>query len=108
MSIKVALDELTDALDGLGDACFLLTTNEDQSPHPANVPVQFDGERFILSAGKRSCRNCAERAAITLLWPAGAAGAMSLLVDGVATVESDEDGRVTIEPTGAIWHRQPE
>ncbi len=107
MSIKVALSELASALEGLGDACFFLTTNAEQSPHPANVPVRFDDGVLVVSAGRRSTTNAAERSVVTLLWPAKTPGAMSLLVDGVARVDPSEDGRVIIEPTSAIWHRQP-
>lgn len=108
MSIKVELEDLAAALEGLGSTCFLLTTNADASPHPANVPVRLESGRLILSAGRRSTMNCGDRPLVTLLWPAGEPGAMSLLVDGVADVQSVDDGRVVIEPTGAIWHRQPD
>ncbi len=108
MSVKVELGEIGEALAGVGDTCFLLTTNADRSPHPANVRFSFDGDRFTLSAGRRSCRNSHERPTITLLWPAVGARAMSLLVDGTATVDPVDDGVVSIEPTSAIWHRQPE
>lgn len=108
MSVKVDLSELGKALDGLGDTCFLLTTNGAGSPHPSNVRVIFDSGKFRLSAGRRSCSNCAERNAVTLLWPALDDGAMSLLVDGVASVVDAEAGTVELEPTSAIWHRQPD
>ncbi len=108
MSVKVELGELGDALGGVGDTCFLLTTNADQSPHPANVRLSFADGRFVLSAGRRSCRNSHERPTVTLMWPAADGRPMSLLVDGTATVDSDDDGLVSVVPTSAIWHRQPE
>ena len=108
MSIKVELDELAAAVEGMPTPAFLLTTNDDSSPHPANVNVQFADGRFTASAGRRSCRNCGERASVTLLWANKGDQAMSLLVDGVATVVSADDGIVHIEPTSAIWHRQPD
>ncbi len=108
MSIKVELADLPSALAGLGSTCFLLTTNADLSPHPANVPVVFEAGCLVLSAGRRSTTNCGERPVVTLLWPAREAGTMSLLVDGLAEVESVGEGRVVIEPTSAIWHRQPD
>lgn len=108
MSVKVDLSELGAALDGLDDTCFLLTTNANATPHPANVRMSFGGDRFTLSAGRRSCANCAERDVVTLLWPARDAGAMSLLVDGRATVIDADAGIVELVPTGAIWHRQPD
>ncbi|MEZ5228398.1 MAG: pyridoxamine 5'-phosphate oxidase family protein [Acidimicrobiales bacterium] len=102
------LDELADAVAGLGPSCFLLTTNNDQSPHPANVPVRFGDGAFTVSAGRRSTANCGERPTVTLLWPTSEPGAMHLLVDGTATVVAADDGHVVVEPTGAIWHRQPD
>ncbi len=108
MSIKVALADLAEALDGLGATCFLLTTSEDSVPHPANVRVSFADEQFTVSAGRRSCRNSAERPSVTLLWPARSPEELNLLVDGKASVVSAEDGHVVIKPTNAIWHAQPE
>lgn len=108
MSIKVELDGIPEAIEGLGATSFLLTTNDDQSPHPANVNTSFVDGVFTVSAGRRSCRNCAERPTVTLLWANKGQRAMSLLVDGVAEVVSADDGVVTITPTSAIWHRHPD
>lgn len=108
MSIKVDLADLADAVSGLAGTCFLLTTNEDSTPHPANVRVSYDGNVFTLSAGRRSCRNCGERSTVTLLWPATEPDAMNLIVDGEATVVSVDEGVVTLVPSFAIWHVQPE
>jgi hypothetical protein len=107
MSIKVSLEELAPAVEGLETVAFLLTTSEDGSPHPANVPVTFTDGRFTVSAGRRSSRNCEDRPTVTLLWPNVGDESMSLLVDGVARVVSADDGVVVIEPTSAIWHRRP-
>jgi hypothetical protein len=107
MTIKVALGDLPQAIAGLSEVAFLLTTNDDSSPHPANVKVTFADNRFTVSAGRRSCRNGSERPTVTLLWPNEGDESMSLLVDGVADVVSTDDGVVVIEPTSAIWHRSP-
>lgn len=108
MTIKVQLDDLAAALDEVPNTAFLLTTNDDASPHPANVNVRFADGRLTASAGRRSCRNCADRPTVTLLWANKGERAMSLLVDGVATVESADEGIVHIVPTSAIWHRHPD
>ncbi|MEZ5342642.1 MAG: hypothetical protein R2706_14695 [Acidimicrobiales bacterium] len=107
MSIKVELADLADAVAGLASTCFYLSTNDDSTPHPANVRVSYDGAIFTLSAGRRSCRNSAARPNVTLLWPATDAEGMNLIVDGVATVVSADDGHVTLAPSFAIWHVQP-
>ena len=108
MSVRVELEDLAGVIAALPSTAFLLTTNEDSSPHPANVRVEFADGRFTVSAGRRSCRNCAERSTVTLLWANKGERAMSLLVDGVAVVESADDGVVSIEPTSAMWHRHPQ
>ena len=108
MSIRVELENLAAAVAAVPSTAFLLTTNEDSSPHPANVRVAFADGRFTVSAGRRSCRNCSERPIVTLLWANKGERAMSLLVDGVAVVESADDGVVSIEPTSAMWHAHPQ
>ena len=107
MTVKVELADLAAALDGMPDTCFLLTTNEDYSPHPANVRMLFADGQFTVSAGRRSCRNGGDRPTVTLMWPAQTSEAMTLLVDGVATVLSGGEGKVVVQPTSAIWHAQP-
>ncbi|MFT7597153.1 MAG: hypothetical protein ACI8TP_000071 [Acidimicrobiales bacterium] len=105
MSVRVELEDIAAAVASVDGAAFLLTTNADSSPHPANVRVEFADNRFTASAGRRSCTNCAERSAVTLLWPNAGDDDMSLLVDGVARVVSTDDGILEIDPTSAIWHR---
>lgn len=126
MSIKVPLEVLGDAVGGMADTCFLLTTNGDSTPHPAHVAVDFDGETLIVSVGRRSWDNAGERTSVTLLWPASPSswppegtaalaegtddGPMSLLVDGDASHAEPADqggGTVRVRPTSAIWHRRP-
>ncbi len=108
MSVKVELHELPEAVGLVGPTVFLLTTNADASPHPAHVSVTFADGVFTLSAGRRSCANSTDRPAITLLWPASEADAMNLIVDGVAETVVTDAGVVTVAPTSAMWHRQPD
>lgn len=109
MTVPVPLDALPEAWDEVDDTCFLLTTNEDGSPHPAHVTVTWDGSSFIVSAGRRSHRNSARGGQVTLLWPARTAEEMNLLVDGSPEAEASDDGggAVVVRPTSAIWHRRP-
>ena len=113
MTVRVPLDELPQACEQVGAICFLLTTNEDGTPHPAHVRVNRVGSQFELSVGRRSWHNCGRDVAVTLLWPADAAhsDAMSLLVDGTVRQEAenveDGGGSVRVTPTSAIWHRRP-
>jgi hypothetical protein len=108
MSVKVELHDLPDAVGLVGSSVFLLSTNADASPHPAHVRVSFADGVFTLSAGRRSCANSTDRPAVTLLWPASDAESMHLIVDGVAESVSADDGVVTVAPTSAMWHRQPD
>ena len=101
MSVKVELHDLADAVSQV-------TTNADASPHPAHVRVSFADGLFTLSAGRRSCANSIDRPAVTLLWPANDTGSMNLIVDGLAESVSADGGVVTVAPTSAMWHRQPD
>jgi hypothetical protein len=108
VSLKVELHDLPDAVGQVGATVFLLSTNADASPHPAHVRVSFADGVFTLSAGRRSCANSTDRPAVTLLWPAGDPDSMNLIVDGVAESVSVDAGVVTVVPTSAMWHRQPD
>jgi hypothetical protein len=102
MSIKVELDEVQSVVDGQAPFAYLLTISENASAHVvALVPVIGDGA-ITCEAGQTSCANAAARPRVSLLWPPGAPGDYSLIIDGDATVE---DATVRIVPTRAVRHR---
>jgi hypothetical protein len=114
MSIEVPIARLFDDIGRWG-AGYLLTVSDDQRVHLLALRpsvVERDGERVLRfdAGGGRACRNAAARPAVSLVFPPLADGGddgdhagMSLVVDGVATVEG---AFVDIAPTWAVLHRK--
>ncbi len=108
MSIKVSPEELSDELRRWGFG-FLITVGSDGASHvislmPEVVDDGANGVRLRFDAGGgRACRNVAEHAAVTIVFPPRSSGdGFSLLVDGDAIVEGDI---VVVAPSGAVLHR---
>jgi len=102
MSIAVELAELRAVADGQAPFAYLLTVGEGARVHAiALVPAIGDGE-IVCEAGRSSCANAAARPDVSLLWPPGAPGDYSLIVDGVASVDGSV---VRIVPGRAVRHR---
>ena len=105
MSIAVDLPALEEHLTGYGPRAYLLTVNDDHTPHAVSVIVRLDGEHLATSVGRRTAANLGERPDATLLWPpVGPDGEYSLIVDGTAVAPVAE-GAVTVVPTRAVLHR---
>lgn len=105
MSVRVELDGLRAAVTEQATAPFLVTVGDDGRPRVVSVSVSWAGDRLSMRAGRHSVANVAARPVATLLWPSGAPGGFSLLVDGAAAV--DDDG-VLVVPTSALLHRAAE
>jgi hypothetical protein len=117
MSDKVELERLLEVSAGFGTTPMLLTTDADGRPRASAVAVTWDGEVATVRAGHRSVANAAERALVSLLWPAPPGERFALLVDGeVAQVRPDDvadgasgraakpGGFVVVRATGGILH----
>ena len=106
MSVPVDLTALRVRLAEYGPHPFLVTVNEDGTPHVTSVTVHLDSGTLVAGAGRRTRRNLADRPAVALLWPPAADPAYSLIVDAVA-VAAGEDGveEVRMAPHAAILHR---
>lgn len=103
MSIRVELGELAAALEAYSFA-YLLTVNDDGRPHAVAVtPVLQDGGMRVSELGRRTAANAVARPAISLVWPPAEPGGYSLIVDGDA--ETDDDDDLVITPTTAVLHR---
>lgn len=107
MSIEVPIDQLFADLTRWG-FCYLVTVSDDQRPHllALRPVVAGDGDGRVLrfdAGGGRACRNALVRPDVSLVFPPAAdANGMSLVVDGVATV----DGAILdLRPTWAVLHR---
>lgn len=101
MSIPVALDDLDRTLADFG-AGYLLTTRAGRVKVVSARPRLTDGRFLVAAPGRGSVANVGEEPAVTLLWPPRVEGAMSLLVDGTATVDGDD---VVVRPASAVLHR---
>jgi len=105
MSIPVDLENLADELASRGPG-YLLTSGPDGRPHTIELTFTADGAVLRAPSGKSSARNIADRPLVALLWPPTEPGGYSLIVDGEATIEGDDDTRTAVvTATHAILHR---
>jgi hypothetical protein len=72
-------------------------------PHVVAVTPVWDGDQMVMSVGRGTARNAAERSAISLCYPPVVDGGYSLIVDGTAAV--DGESTVRFVPSGAVLHR---
>lgn len=104
MSVPVDLDALREQVAEHGDHPYLVSVNDDGTPHVTSVTVRVEGDALVVGTGRRTRGNLAARPEVSLLWPPAADPAYSLIVDVIATlVEGTEDARLA--PRAAILHR---
>jgi hypothetical protein len=106
MSTAVPLERLRAAIAERGGRAYVLTVSDDGSPHAVHAPVRWEGDVLSADVGRRSAANAGARPAASLLYPVRAEDDYSLIVDGTATVASDDGGdRLLVTPTRAVLHR---
>jgi hypothetical protein len=107
VSVPVGIERLREEIARFGAEAFLLTVRDDNRPHVVSVAPRWDGDALVVRAGGTSIANAAARPSVTLLWPAGVAGAFSLIVDGTAAADADADAgdELAIDPVKAVLHR---
>jgi hypothetical protein len=102
MSIVVEPASLAQTIGRYGFA-YLMTTNDDGSPHAVAVSVEVEDDGLAVSAvGGRTRGNALARPAIGLVWPPQRNDAYSLIVDGQASAAGEG---LRIKPTRAVLHR---
>lgn len=105
MSIPVELPKLAEAVAERGPG-YLLTSGPDGRPHTTEVRFAVTDATLRAPSGRRTAKNIADRPAVALLWPPIEPGGYSLIVDGDATIEGDDDTReAVIVATHAVLHR---
>jgi len=105
MSIRVELDALADALKDRG-AGYLITTGLDGRPHTTSAQLSMTGATLACGAGRKTSANIAAQPKVALLWPPTEPGGYSLIIDGDAVIEGEDDQRrAIITASGAILHR---
>ncbi|HWS47699.1 MAG TPA: pyridoxamine 5'-phosphate oxidase family protein [Acidimicrobiia bacterium] len=102
MSIPVELHEVRAVAAEKAGFAYLLTVGDSDRVHVIAVVPAIGEHEIVCEAGKSSRANAAARADVSLLWPPGAPGDYSLIVDGVATVDGSV---VRIVPARAVQHR---
>lgn len=98
------LSELARRIEEFGAVAYLVTVGPDATPHAVSVAVNWHGEDLVVGAGRRTAGNVGHHPAVTLLWPAVAAGPYCLIVDGVAR-PVDAGDQLEITPGRAVLHR---
>jgi hypothetical protein len=108
MSIPVSLETLRAAVSERGGSAYVLTVSDDARPHVVHAAVLWESDDFLAAeVGKRSAANASARPSVSLLYPTRAEDDYSLIVDGIATVASGDQGaRLLIKPTRAVLHRR--
>ncbi len=109
MSVPVPTAALADRIDAYGAVAYVLTVDADGRPHSVSVPVVLEGDELVSQVGRTTAANAAARPTVTYLWPPTAHDpSYALIVDGVATVATDDDGTgvLRVAPTRAVQHRQ--
>ena len=103
MSVAVPIAELSAAIEGQIGWCYLLTVSDGGQARVLAVTPQDLGDGMLrLEVGKGTQSNVAARSSVTLLFPPATAEAMSLIVDGTATVD---EGAVSFVAKSAVMHR---
>ncbi len=104
MSVPVDLAALRDRLAEHGPHPFLVTVNDDGTPHVTSVTVRLESDVLVAGAGRRTRQNAVARPAVALLWPPAADPTYSLIVDAVATGQEGTE-ELRLAPSAAILHR---
>lgn len=105
MSVPVELSALRDAIAEHGRVAYLLTVNDDATPHVVSVEVVVDGDVLVVGTGRRTRANLERATRVTLLWPSGPDPAYSLIVDATTASLADDASTAALAPTAAVLHR---
>jgi Pyridoxamine 5'-phosphate oxidase len=110
MSVPVELSAVRAAIAEHGRVAYLLTVNDDATPHVVSVEVtvtgqDIDGDRLVVGTGRRTRANLERATRVTLLWPAGPDPAYSLIVDATVASLADDGATAALAPSAAVLHR---
>ena len=103
MSVAVDLAELPTAIARQIGWCYLLTVSDDGQPRVLAVAPEIAADGSLrFEVGRGTAANVAARPAITLVYPPTTPEAMSLIVDGTATIDGSS---VVLTAGWAVLHR---
>ena len=98
------VEALKERIAEFGDSAFLITANAEGRVHVVSAAPRFAGDELVIAAGRTTRANVAANPLVTLLWPRSPDGAHSLIVDGLATADSNDDAEMTVAPSRAVLH----
>jgi len=109
MSIQVGLDEIREQVAACRSCAYLLTVNDDGSPHAVSLRLDWNGDELVGGAGRRTAGNVERSSDVSLLWPTSGRDGYALFVNGRAEVRLDGDAAtVAVKPAGAVLHKTPD
>jgi len=106
MSMTVGLNDLEAALRERGEAAYVITVNDQGTPHVVLAEVTRSGGDLLAAVGPRTASFAERRPRVSLAYPVRNPSDYTLIVDAVATVARTSGGpRLQLAPTRAVLHR---
>ena len=106
MSTTERVDPLQAQTEGRTGVTYLLTTNDNGSPHAAIVKPSWEKGRLRADVGSHSERNIDHQPLVAFIWPPEEPGGYTLFVDADAVVLMD--GSISARPVRGVLHRRGE
>ncbi len=107
MSLPVELEALRGRIAEFGETAYLVTVNEQGTPHVVSVTVRCDDDEqgLVMPIGRRTLANLEATPDLTLLWPASAGSAYAMIVDATAASLTADPAELTATAHSAVLHR---
>ena len=84
---------------------YLVTVGDDGRPHCVGVTLRWDAGTLVADVGRTTVANARLRPLVTVVWPPGRPGDLTLIVD--ATAATGPTACIRLTPTSAVLHRGP-
>jgi hypothetical protein len=101
----VPVEALRERIAEFGDGAFLITASGEGRVHVVSAAPRVVNGNLMVAAGRTTRANVAANPSVTCLWPRSPDGAYSLIVDGLASEDSNDDGVLAVTPSRAVLHR---
>lgn len=107
MSTNVAVETegLEQAWRTRGPGAYVVTVSSDGRPHTVYTVTAWERGDLVAEVGATTAANAQERSHVSLLFAVRDPSDYSLIVDGVARVETTSTTRLRVTPTRAVLHR---
>lgn len=104
MSMQVPVELLPEVVRGYGQSAYAVVSDPAGPPRVTHVMPTFTGVTLTFGLGRTSCALLKANRHLSVLWPAGHAEPMSLIVDA-DVLDVTVDGAVTVRAVTAVRHR---